>query len=173
MSTIEPQYLSALCILYARLKDCCLPWAITGSFGMALQGMDIQVHDIDIQTDQHGAYEIESKLSEYVVTPVRYAGSERVRSHLGKLEIEGIIVEIMGALQKRVDEHTWEEPVEVELYRRWVELEGMHIPVLSLEYEYQAYLKLGRFEKAERLRTWLQHQYNIVPIVTNNRHKAV
>lgn len=27
---------------------------------MALQGMDIEVHDIDIQTNQYGAYEIES-----------------------------------------------------------------------------------------------------------------
>jgi len=32
----------------------------------------------------------------------------------------------------------------------------MRIPVLSLEYEYQAYLKLGRIEKAEMLRSWLQ-----------------
>jgi hypothetical protein len=35
-------------------------------------------------------------------------------------------------------------------------IEGIQIPVLSLEYEYQAYLKLGRIEKAERLKKWLQ-----------------
>jgi hypothetical protein len=28
----------------------------------------------------------------------------------------------------------------------------MMIPVLALEYEYEAYMKLGRFEKAEILR---------------------
>jgi len=32
----------------------------------------------------------------------------------------------------------------------------MQVPVLSLEYEYQAYLKLGRIDKAEMLRKWLQ-----------------
>lgn len=32
----------------------------------------------------------------------------------------------------------------------------MQVPVLSLEYEYQAYLKLGRIDKAEILRKWLQ-----------------
>jgi len=155
---IEPQYLDALRKIYARLKDCQANWVITGSLGMALQGMDIEVHDIDIQTDQRGAYEIESRFSEYVVKPVRYSVSERIRSHYGMLELDDIKVEVMGDIQKRIDEQMWEEPVKVEQYRRWVEIEGMQIPVLSLEYEYQAYLKLGRTEKAEMLQRWLQSQ---------------
>jgi hypothetical protein len=62
----------------------------------------------------------------------------------------------MGDIQKRLGDQSWEKPVKVEYYRRWVEVGGMLIPVLSLEYEYQAYLKLGRIEKAEMLRSWLQ-----------------
>jgi len=131
---IEPQYLDALRKIYARLKDCQANWVITGSLGMALQGMDIEVHDIDIQTDQRGAYEIESRFSEYVVKPVRYSVSERIRSHYGMLELDDIKVEVMGDIQKRIDEQMWEEPVKVEQYRRWVEIEVMKIPVLSLEY---------------------------------------
>jgi len=153
---IEPRYLDTLRIIHARLKDCRAKWVVTGSLGMALQGMNIEVHDIDIQTDQQGAYEIESKFPEYVVAPVHYSESERIRSHFGKLEMDGVKVEIMGDVQKRVDEQTWEEPVQVEHNRHWVEIAGMQIPVLSLEYEYQAYLKLGRVEKAEILREWLQ-----------------
>lgn len=38
----------------------------------------------------------------------------------------------------------------------WITIDGMHIPVLSLGYEYTAYLALGRAERAEMLRTWLQ-----------------
>jgi len=34
----------------------------------------------------------------------------------------------------------------------------MRIPVLSLEYEYRAYLRLGRREKAEKIRRWLEGQ---------------
>ncbi len=155
---IESQYINTLRKIHARLKDCRAKWVVTGSLGMALQDMDIEVHDIDIQTDQQGAYEIESKFPEYVVAPVRYSESTRIHSHFGKLEIDGVKVEIMGDIQKRVDEQTWEEPVKVEHYRRLVEIEGMQIPVLSLEYEYQAYLRLGRVEKAEMLRKWLQNQ---------------
>jgi hypothetical protein len=125
---------------------------------MALQGLDIKVNDIDIQTDQQGAYEISGKFPEFVVAPVRYLESERIRSHFGKLDIDGVKVEIMGDIQKWVDQQTWEEPVKVESYRSWVEIEGMQIPVLSLEYEYWAYLKLGRVEKAEILKAWLQRQ---------------
>ena len=141
-----------------RLQHCDVLWVVTGSLGMALQGMNIQVHDIDIQTDQRGTYAIESKLLEYVIAPVRYIQSERIQSHLGKLEIDGISVEVMGAIQKRRNDQTWEEPVRVEDYRVWMEIEGMQIPVLSLEYEYQAYLKLGRVEKAEQIKAWLQNK---------------
>lgn len=153
---IDLRYLTALQIIYERLKGSDTVWAITGSFGMALQGMDLPVHDIDIQTDQQGAYGIERELAEYAVVPVRYIQSERIRSHLGKLEIDSIQVEIMGAIQKRVDNQIWEQPVRVEEHLKWVEIEGMQIPVLSLEYEYQAYKKLGRNEKAEAIKEWLQ-----------------
>jgi hypothetical protein len=124
---------------------------------MALQGVEIEVHDIDIQTDQVGAYEIEKKLSEYVITPVHYIPSEKIRSHLGKLIMDGVNVEIMGAVQKYIDDQTWEEPVDVKRYRRWVESNGLRIPVLSLDYEVQAYLRLGRIEKAEMLKRWIQN----------------
>jgi hypothetical protein len=123
---------------------------------MALQGMEIEVHDIDIQTDQRGAYEIEKRLSEYVVKPVRFSASAGIRSHFGILEMDGIKIEIMGDIQKLLAGHTWEQPVKVEQHRCWVDIDGLRIPVLSLQYEYQAYLKLGRVERAEKLKKWLE-----------------
>ncbi len=153
---IGNDYLKVLEKIVSRLRDSPIAWVVTGSLGMALQGVPVEVHDIDIQTDKDGAYRIENCFAEYVVQPVRYAESERIRSYLGVLKIDGIKVEIMGDIQKRLGNQIWEEPVKVERYRRWVEVGGMLIPVLSLEYEYQAYIKLGRIEKAEMLRRWLQ-----------------
>ena len=152
----ENDYLKVLEKIVSRLKDSSIAWVVTGSLGMALQGIPVQVHDIDIQTDKDGAYGIENCFAEYLVQPVRYSESERIRSHLGVLKIDGIKAEIMGDIQKHLGDQIWEEPVKVERYRRWVEVGGKLIPVLSLEYEYQAYLKLGRIEKAEMLRSWLQ-----------------
>jgi hypothetical protein len=70
--------------------------------------------------------------------------------------IDGIKVEIMGDIQKRLEDGNWESPVDLEHHKRIIEVEGMQVGVLSLEYEYQAYLKLGRIEKAEMLRKWLK-----------------
>jgi hypothetical protein len=153
---IQPGYLQVLRKIVTRLQDRPITWVVTGSLGMALQGVPVEVHDIDIQTDREGAYAIERCFADLVVRPVRYVASERIRSHLGMLEIDGIQVEIMGAIQKRVDDQTWEAPVRVERYRRWKQTGTLRVPVLSLEYEYRAYLRMERREKAEVLRRWLQ-----------------
>ena len=71
--------------------------------------------------------------------------------------IEGVKVEIMGDIQKKVNDE-WEPPVDINRYKRFVQIEGMKIPVLDLEYEYQAYLKLGRVEKAKMLKKFLEER---------------
>ena len=152
---MEQQHLDVLLKVCSRLRDTPVEWALTGSLGMALQGVELPVHDIDLQTDEQGAYAIERCFSEYVVKPVTCVESERIRSHLGALEMDGIKVEIMGAVAKRLDHGSWEAPVQVTRHRQWIEVRGVRVPVLSLEYEVEAYRKMGRIEKAEMLRSWL------------------
>ena len=60
---------------------------------MALQGMKVEVHSIDLQTDEGGAYEIESQLAEYVTQSVRYVAFGKVRSHLGALNLENVRID--------------------------------------------------------------------------------
>jgi hypothetical protein len=154
------QYIPVLQQIYSRIKDNQNGWVIAGSLSMALQGLDIDVHDIDIQTNKEGAYEIENKLNEFITTPVQFISSDIIQSYFGKLDVDGVRVEIMGAVQKKLQNEIWEDPVIVELYREWVRVESMNIPVLSLEYEYEAYKKLGRYKKAEMLGRWLNQREN-------------
>ncbi len=160
---IEKEHFKALRVLYSYLEHSSINWVLTGSLGMALQTVDVEVHDIDIQTDRNGAYEIEKLLSKHIKTPVRYLKSERIRSHLGTFEVAGIKVEVMGDLQKLLENDIWEEPVVIERYKRWLEVEGMKIPVLSLGYEYEAYRKLERPEKIKILKRWLDATLKILP----------
>jgi hypothetical protein len=153
---IDPTYLNILRQIYTRLKDSNINWVVTGSFGFALQNVPVTHQDIDLQTDEAGAYEIERLLSEHVTRNVAFSSAENIRSHFGALTIDGIKVEIMGDIAKRLEDGTWEEPVDLERYKQFVEVKGMQVPVLPLEYEYQAYLKLGRLEKAQMLRNVLQ-----------------
>ncbi|MCL0057053.1 GNAT family N-acetyltransferase [Dehalococcoidia bacterium] len=61
--------------------------------------------------------------------------SEQIRSHFGALEIKGIKVEIMGDLQKRLANQKWEEPVRIESYRHWIEIDEVRIPVKILPFQ--------------------------------------
>ena len=149
-------YLGILRKICAKLADSEVNWVVTGSLAFALQGMDTEVHDVDFQTDEVGAYEIERRFSEFVDKKVRFSSRERIRSHFGILIIDDIRVEIMGDIQKRLKDGSWEEPVDLHHHKRMMEVEGMQMPILTLEYEYQAYLKLGRIEKAEKIREHLR-----------------
>ena len=153
---ISTSHLVSLRIIYDKLIKLRLDWSITGSLGFALHGMDVPVNDIDIQTDADSAYKIEDALLEYVVKEVKFSESGNIRSHFGELCIRGIKVEIMGGLQKRLPGGTWEDSVDVTLYRKFVKYKDMSLPVLSLEYEQIAYRNLGRVEKADMIKTWLE-----------------
>jgi len=153
---ISPQYLAALRVIVERLAGQPIDWAVTGSCGFALQGLDVTVHDIDVQTDSDGAYAIERALADRRGRAVAYSAAERIRSHFGALEIDGVTIEIMGGIQKRLGDGTWEPPVDIRPHRRWVAVDGMSIPVLALEYEYTAYLALGRAEQVVTLKTWIE-----------------
>ena len=150
-------HLKVLRKLYERLKGSDVNWAVTGSLGFALQGVPVEPHDIDIQTDKEGAYEIERLFYEFVIESVKFKESEKIRSHFGALIIDGIKIEIMGDIQKKLNDE-WEPPVNIDRYKCFVEIEGMKIPVLDLEYEYKAYLKLGRVEKAKMLKKFLEER---------------
>lgn len=155
---IDPDYLNVLCKIYTRLNESPVNWVITGSLGFALQTVPVEPNDIDIQTDKTGAYEIERCFAEFVIKKVTFSSGARIRSHFGVLMIDGIKVEIMGDIQKRLDDGSWEHSVNLDYHKRIVEVEGMRVPVLSLEYEYQAYLKLGRIDRAEMLKKWLENK---------------
>ncbi len=149
---IDPAFIAVLRRIVTTLRDGGVNWVLTGSLSFALRGLPLEPHDIDIQTDEQGAYEIERRFSSQVSRKVRFSASERMRSHLGALLIDGIEVEIMGDIQKRLEDGPWEAPVDLNSHKQFVHFEGMRVPVLTLDYEAQAYQKMGRLERAEMLR---------------------
>lgn len=57
-------------------------------------------------------------------------------------------------IQKYID-GIWEEPVDLGKYKRYITVNGMEFPVLDLDYEYNAYIKMGRVEKALLLKRYM------------------
>jgi len=152
MGLPSPAHLSALRVLIACLPLNEINWALTGSTSHALQGVPVEPHDIDVQTDETGAGKAAEALAAYCVSPPCWTESQRIRSLLGKYAIEGIEIELMGALQKRKPDGSWGTPTDPAEHRRIVPLEDLAVPVLTLEYEATAYAELGRHERAELLR---------------------
>ena len=153
---MKQEFIEVLHKLLSRLQNSGVNWVITGSTNLALKGMSVEPNDIDIQTDEKGAYEIEHLFSEFMVKKVVFSSTEKIRSHFGGLNIDGVKVEIMGDIQKRLKDGTWEETIDLNRYKQIIEVKGMQLPVLSLEHEYFAYLKLGRQEKAEMIKEFLR-----------------
>ena len=69
---LETYHIEALRIItQAAAKEPGLVWALTGSTSFALQGMDVQAHDIDIQTDRDSSYTLGTMIKEHCVEPLR------------------------------------------------------------------------------------------------------
>jgi hypothetical protein len=155
-SSIPSELLAVLRLICDRLTHVDARWALTGSLGMALQGVRLEIHDIDLQTDADGARRIEASLREFVVSPVRFAVGSSIRSWYGTFRIASTTVELMGDVEKLLSGGTWERPPDLKSIIRVVQVADLHVPVLDLDYEEQAYRKLGRVERADLLRRWLR-----------------
>jgi len=149
---IRSEMRKALEELVARLSSADVTWAITGSLAHRLHGIPIDIHDIDVLTDKRGAYEIASLFEREIVRRVKFRQAENVRSHFGELNLHGMAVEIIGDMETRRPDGSWEGPVEVAAHILSVDYDGMAVPLMSLEYECGAYERLGRPGRAALLR---------------------
>jgi len=146
---------AAFRLVCGAILDSAITWALTGSLAFSIRGIDTPVGDIDIQTDKDGAYAIERSLKPYVVEPVQFKAAAKIRSHFGVVVIGGVSVEIMGDIEKLTPDGVWLATPPLRSITEKITYGELRIPVLNLEYEYQAYTLLGRTEKAQLLRDWL------------------
>ncbi|MBI9046819.1 MAG: hypothetical protein JEZ06_20200 [Anaerolineaceae bacterium] len=150
---------AALIHLLSTLTPLPIPWVLTGSLGMRLQGMQLHPEDIDIQTDKTGAYQIAKALSPFCIQDIKFLKSEHIQSHFGKFVIHGFTVEIMGDIQKKLTNNSWENPVHIPSVRKWISWQKYQVPVLSLSYEAKAYRRLGRDKKATLIEEFLTKKH--------------
>jgi hypothetical protein len=149
------KYKPALEIILCALSASKATWVITGSLGMALQGVQVPVHDIDIQTTASGAYALEHYLKEWMLIPVYHRRSDQFRSHFGSGQAAGVDFEIMGDMRIKLADGSWRERVDLKKHRRLVISQRWQVPVLSIDYEIEAYTAMGRMEKVTVLKDWL------------------
>ncbi|MFB6300669.1 MAG: nucleotidyltransferase domain-containing protein [Halobacteriales archaeon] len=151
---IDADRLAAARTVHRRLieAEMAVDWALTCSTSFALQGVPVEPDDIDVQTDVAGATTIERVFVDSIMEPITWTRSEQLGSYLGALTLEGYTVEVIGALRKRRADGSWDRPVDVTDHREYVSIGSIDLPVLSLEYDANAYEWLDRTEQAQLLR---------------------
>jgi len=153
---LPEQHTQVLRLLVERADPVENLWALTGSAGLRLQGVDIPVNDLDIQTDAKTIYLLEKKLAEFMKVSVHVWESEHTLSYHGQAEIDGLQVEFLGDMRHRRSAGTWEPPLDITSALVWIDWHGVKIPALSLAHEALAYEKMGRIQKAELIRSAVQ-----------------
>ena len=143
--SLSPPFFAALETLCARLDDPL--WAVTGSTNLALREVPVEPSDIDLMTDEAGAYEVEARFEERITQPVTPSKSveKHIASHFGALAVEGVTVELMGGVEHLVDGE-W-VPAAPVTDREFLAVEGLEVPAMPIEAEHEGYRELGRDER--------------------------
>ncbi len=133
-------------------------WALTGSAGLRLQGIDLSVHDLDLQTDAKTIYLLEKKFAEFMKVPVHVWETDHTLSYHARAEVDGLQVELLGDIRHRGEDGAWLPPLDLPSVLVWVEWRELRIPVLSLAHEALAYEKMGRVQKAALIRSAIREE---------------
>ena len=143
----KPRWRSVLRQIAQRLIDAGLIYKVVGGASIALHAVPILVNDLDIETDGQGAYLFQTLFPHRVIDPVSLRESETYRSHLGRFDFDGVMVEVMGDLERREGDG-W-VPTAARTDTR-VNLDGVPVHTSWLEEELLAYIRRGRLERASQ-----------------------
>jgi hypothetical protein len=151
--SLSPKMTAAIVALRERLDDLSHPWMITGSVAAALHGVATSPGDIDIETDERGAYAIERRLSDLVELPVtRRTDEGETSSAFGRFLIAGVAVEVMGDMRMRSAGGEWRGPHDVAPRLVVVEFEGGPLPIATRDALVRLYDDLERPDQSAEVR---------------------
>lgn len=132
-------------------------WALGGSCGLALHGVPLTPHDIDIITDREGAHRIGAALGQVAqeVEAVAWGEGRHIRSHrgiyrLGEIQIDVGAAELREGASELREERDWIPPrPPSEWQTATMRLPGSEvtITIFTLEHERDAYRRLQRDDK--------------------------
>jgi hypothetical protein len=141
----ESHWRTVLRQIARRLDEAGVAYKVVGGAAAALHGVPLPVNDLDIETDAEGAYRFQSLFADHVVEPVALRENETYRSHFGRFDFDGVVVEVMGDLQRREGERWVPTAATTETT---VDLDGVPVRVSWLEEEVLAYIRRKRLDRA-------------------------
>jgi SAM-dependent methyltransferase len=141
----KPSWRDVLKTIALVLNKNNIAYKVVGGTSLALRGLKIPVNDIDIEMAVEDVYRFENIYQDYVVDEVQLRETENWRSYMGRFDVNGVPIEIMGGLNRRVNQAWTPSFLSTE---DTVLIDGVPIPVLELEEEVLAYLRRGKLDRA-------------------------
>lgn len=148
--------LSALKTFYHIIDGKNIPWVLSGSTSLVIQGVDVVINNnIDILTDEEGSKQINTLLAEHKVKESEYSITDKYKSFFGIYKIGEVKFDVMGEFQYRLKDGLWSKPNQT--HKIFIkEFQGMFLPLLSLKQELAEYQSLGRDDKVEKIKMALK-----------------
>lgn len=142
----------AIRIIHERLENNSIRWAITGSTNMKLQGMKTKPRDLDVIIPYDDLSSISKIFSDYQASPVRELESLtddpawEVSANIESVPVQFISgkeddVYVSKLLEERI---------------KYVRMNGIDVPCLTLEAEAQCYYETGREKKARTIEDFMK-----------------
>ncbi|MFC2028993.1 ATP-binding cassette domain-containing protein [Chloroflexota bacterium] len=129
-------------------------WCLSGSANLRLQGMDVQVHDLDIHCRQEDIKFVQEALADHMISPVRVLETGKIHSLDGRASISEVEIDLIANMQVQLDTGEWQDLVDLDQKIR-MDWQGKQLPLLPLSIEAQIYRVLGRMEKHHLVRDFI------------------
>jgi SAM-dependent methyltransferase len=152
---VRPVWRAVLRQLARALDETGTEYKVVGGAAAALHGVPIPVKDIDVETSAEAAYRFGERYAAHTVLPVSFREGELYRSHFGRFQFGEIVVEIMGALERRTPDGWAPSATATETSR---EVDGVTVRTSWLEEETLAYVRRGRLERAAECLPFCNHE---------------
>lgn len=162
MLQTPPKFNETVILLAKLLKG--HQYAFRGTTSLVLQGIEMNVSDIDIVCDKSTALLCNSVLKKYCIEEVTYSESPKFKSFFGKFEINGILVEIMGNWQIKDTKGNWSKVYNAR-GSKGIIYEGVKIQVTSVSEELEASAKMGRWNAYHKIKRQLKPEEAQIPLV--------
>lgn len=132
-----------------ELREC--QYSIRGTASLVLQGLNMNVQDVDVLCDKKSVPKVNKLLEKFVQNKIKYSESEKFKSFWGKFIINNIEVEFMGEWQIKDTKGNWSEPYNGKNYNVVV-VDGVDVLVTKVEEELSVFAKMGRWNAFHKIK---------------------
>lgn len=152
----KPNDFEKTLVLLARLLTN-YQYAFRGTASLVLQGIRMNVADIDILADKKTALACNQLLKDYLTEAVSLKESSRFKSWFGKFSVNQIPVEVMGEWRIKNQKGDWSQPFDAS-ERKLVTLNDQEVWVTPIAEELQVFALMGRWNAYHKIKKQLKEE---------------